>query len=83
MAAEIENCGWVFKIQCPLEWAQLAETADPAIRTCGVCLQSVYRCETDEQVAAHARLGHCVAIVKEPDDDDDDCWTLGQIVEVE
>ena len=80
MAAEIQNCGWVFKIQCPLQWEQLAETADPAVRTCGVCLQSVYRCETDDQVAVHAKLGHCVALyMPDPLPSDDDCCFLGEV----
>ncbi len=56
MESEIQNCGWVFKIQCPLKWEQLSETTDPAVRTCGTCLQNVYRCETDEQFAIHTLL---------------------------
>jgi len=82
MAAEIENCGWIFKIQCPLQWDQLAETADPAIRTCGSCLQNVYLCETGEQGVAHAQLGHCVALVQHHKDDED-CCTLGALMPVD
>lgn len=62
MAAEIQNCGWNYKIQCPRFWQHLASTPDPKVRTCGVCLQSIYLSETDDQAAAHAQLGHCVAV---------------------
>ena len=81
MAAEIKNCGWVFKVQCPLHWEQLAETADPAVRTCGVCLQQVYHCETPDEVAAHAKLGHCIALLQVLDKDDSTCW-LGEVEDV-
>jgi hypothetical protein len=64
MAAEIQNCNSIFKVQCPLHWEQLTETADLAVWTCGVCLQNVYLCETDEQLVAHAKLEHCVALVQ-------------------
>jgi hypothetical protein len=81
MSAEIQNCGWVFKVQCPQQWEQLAATADPTIRICGVCLQHVYHCDTPSEVTAHAKLGHCIALVQVQDDDDSTTW-LGEVEEV-
>lgn len=40
----------------------LATTADPDVRTCGVCLNHVYRSESEREIVEHASQGHCVAV---------------------
>jgi hypothetical protein len=63
----IQNCDWKFEFQCPRQWAQLALTDDPLVRTCAACLKDVHFCSSSDEVALHARLGHCVAVApKEP-----------------
>ena len=62
MMHEITNCTWKFKFQCPRMWSGLRETGDPKVRMCESCLREVHLCETDEEVAANAAKGNCVAI---------------------
>lgn len=73
---EIHNCGWKFRVQCPLRWDQLAETADPKVRQCGVCLCNVYWCDSAEQATAHAEQGHCIALHTAEEED----GTLGALM---
>jgi hypothetical protein len=62
MNGEIQNCAWQFDVQCPKLWDSLVPTDEEGVRVCDVCLKNVYRCNSDEEVAVHAKLGHCVAI---------------------
>jgi len=67
VAFTVDNCGWAFKFQCPRTWISLQPTRDARIRMCDVCLQPVFRCESDAEAADHARQGHCVAVrVEDP-----------------
>lgn len=88
MSFRIEGCTWEFKVQCPLNWAQLVSTDDEDVRVCEVCLRNVYRCHSEVELERHAQQGHCVAIqvsdevsVEDEDEDDDDL--IGLLIEVE
>ena len=59
---DVWNCPNAFEFVCPRYWESLEPTADPAVRHCGVCQQSVHRCTTPLEFVSHAELGHCVAI---------------------
>ena len=61
MTNEIRNCTVTF--QCPKLWARLTPTDDPKVRFCDYCLEQVHLVETEQQLARHAALGHCVAIL--------------------
>jgi len=78
--AYIENCTWKFEFQCPRQWAQLATTDDPQVRTCGACLKLVYYCQSRDEVADHARLGHCVAIAPDEPNAEE---LMGEVVRVD
>lgn len=62
MRHEIVGCSWKFKLQCPKRWEGLRETADSDVRLCESCLKEVFRCHTEEEVAARAQRGECVAL---------------------
>ena len=84
MSDPIQNCTWKFTIQCPREWSKLQSTPDAAVRFCETCLRQVYRCDTDAQVRAHVKAGHCVAIHRMWEQDaseqpDDESMYLGMI----
>jgi hypothetical protein len=55
------GCDSRYKRRCPLNWYQLAETQDPAIRDCGVCEQPVYLAKDSDEARRLAALGHCTA----------------------
>jgi hypothetical protein len=57
----IENCSWKFEVQCPRLWANLRKTDDPDVRLCETCLELVYLCRNDAEVAQRAAEGKCVA----------------------
>lgn len=57
----IRNCESAFRFKCPKRWEALAPTGTEGVRRCGACRRLVYRCETDEDVIAHAKAGHCIA----------------------
>ena len=78
--AFIQSCTWKFEFQCPRQWAQLATTDDPLVRTCGACLKDVYFCRSLDEVNDHARLGHCIAIVPEEPNASE---LMGEVVEVD
>lgn len=51
-----------FAYECTQRWDRLAPTGSDNIRHCDLCREHVYWCDTGDQVAEHARLGHCVAV---------------------
>jgi hypothetical protein len=57
----VRNCKSSFRFQCPQAWDELAPTASPEIRHCGVCDCDVFFCTTDDETIDHARAGHCIA----------------------
>lgn len=61
--ATIANCH--FKLQCDQPWEGMALTADSTVRHCLQCDKDVFHCTSLEEVAKHASLGHCIAIVPE------------------
>lgn len=71
----IQNCEVRFQFQCPKQWDALAETTEAGVRSCGQCQKRVYLCESTQEVARHAREGHCIAVprwVTSPRDFPDD-----------
>lgn len=60
---EILNCDKLFSFVCPKHWDELAVTEAEDERFCSQCNEKVYVCTTLEQMAAHARDRHCVALV--------------------
>jgi hypothetical protein len=81
MNGDIENCDWAFRIQCPQTWSGLAATGDPHVRTCGVCLKKVYRCDSREDVARHAALAHCIALFGASGGESEEADMLGEVIE--
>lgn len=61
MKQEIQNC--TVNFQCPKFWRGLTPTDDPKVRFCDYCFEQVHLVETEEQLAEHSALGHCVAIL--------------------
>lgn len=61
MEKEIRNC--TVNFQCPKYWGRLTPTDDPKVRFCDYCFEQVRLVETEEQLAEHSALGHCVAIL--------------------
>jgi hypothetical protein len=57
----VQNCGQAFRIRCPKQWAELAQTENPAARWCSVCERTVTFCQTDADVQRLSRAGECVA----------------------
>jgi len=57
----IRNCVVEFRKVCPLQWENLWQTSDPAVRHCETCKRDVHFCHTDEEALAHAKAGHCIA----------------------
>lgn len=58
----IQNCEVRFQFQCPKQWDALQPTSEPGVRACSQCQKSVYFCQSTEEVARHAQLGHCIAV---------------------
>lgn len=58
----IQNCEVRFQFQCPKQWDALQPTAEPGVRACSQCQKSVYFCQSAEEAAQHAQLGHCIAV---------------------
>lgn len=58
----VENCDAHFDFACPMEWGQLAETADPNIRACALCEEPVYYCTSIDEARGHAARKRCVAL---------------------
>jgi hypothetical protein len=57
----VRNCQPDFLFICPKNWETLNPTEQDGVRFCGVCNEQVFLCETDEEMIAHAKAGHCVA----------------------
>ena len=51
-----------FSYQCPRTWAELAPTADPAVRHCEGCGEAVHRCASLAEAEDHARSRRCISI---------------------
>ncbi|MFT3700481.1 MAG: TIGR02996 domain-containing protein [Kofleriaceae bacterium] len=62
----IENCAKLdvpkFAFQCPREWGGLQPTADPSVKFCTACRESVYYCTNVVDARGLAKKGKCVAI---------------------
>jgi len=58
----VENCDAHFDFACPMEWGQLAETADPNVRACNLCEEPVYYCTSIADARRHAFQKRCVAV---------------------
>jgi uncharacterized protein (TIGR02996 family) len=58
----VENCDAHFDFACPMEWGQLAETADPNVRACNLCEEPVYYCTSIAEAKQHAWQNRCVAV---------------------
>ena len=61
----IHNCRATFA--CPLSWSKLSPTTDPEIRACSTCQQNVFRCQGADEIEAHVKAGHCVAVFSDND----------------
>ena len=58
----VEACGAHFDFTCPMAWSELAETADPKVRACGLCEEKVYYCTSLEEARKHAWARRCVVV---------------------
>ena len=58
----VENCDAHFDFACPMEWGQLAPTADANVRTCALCEEPVYYCDSLAVARSHASRNRCVAL---------------------
>ena len=54
-----------FSYQCPRTWAELAPTANPRIRHCEGCGETVHRCNTLAEAESHAIARRCISIPAE------------------
>ncbi len=64
--ARVEGCdrtdSAVFEYACPERWADMASTADPAVRTCAVCEKGVRFVTSVDEAQQVALQGGCVAM---------------------
>lgn len=51
-----------FSFQCPERWETLDPTANPEIRSCPRCEETVRLCRTREEAESEARRGGCIAV---------------------
>ncbi|MBA3504129.1 MAG: TIGR02996 domain-containing protein [Myxococcota bacterium] len=58
----VENCDAHFDFACPMEWGQLTETRDAAVRACKLCEEPVYYCTSIMEARTHAFQNRCVAV---------------------
>lgn len=58
---DIENCASDWEFQCPKNWSALTETGTPNEHFCNTCKETVYFCETEEQLREHTKDRRCVA----------------------
>jgi uncharacterized protein (TIGR02996 family) len=61
----IENCGALWRFQCPKKWDQLEETENhsPEVRFCSACREYVVYCASVDMARSIAEtMGHCVVI---------------------
>ncbi len=57
----VENCGLSLH-PCPQRWNSLDATPAAGVRHCWACDRDVHYCQSIDELHAHARRGHCVAI---------------------
>jgi hypothetical protein len=67
--AALRNCGGGgplgkvrFSFQCPKRWEGLEPTANPDVRSCSRCEETVRLCRTREEAESEARRGGCIAV---------------------
>ena len=80
--AKIE-CQFAYK--CPQVWQLLDPTDQEGIRYCGECQREVFLCSSEEELRAHAKQGHCVAVgFSAPDEDlqeeDEKFFLVGDLI---
>ncbi len=75
--AKVVNCEPVFRFRCPNRWESLESTETSDVRYCEECDQYVYFCRSDEEIATHVELRHCVAFA--PPSVDESITTMGII----
>lgn len=64
-AGQVWHCGakdFLLRLECPMEWMQLAPTADTNIRHCDHCDRDVHFCTTPEEFIDAAKADRCVAL---------------------
>lgn len=76
-AAKVVNCEPVFRFRCPNRWESLEPTETNDVRYCEECDQNVYFCRSDDEIATHVELRHCVAFA--PPLIDESVTTMGII----
>lgn len=59
--ATIQNCPLKFHFQCSKQWMDLLPTEQATVRFCTDCQHEVFYCESNAEILAHARAGHCIA----------------------
>lgn len=63
-AAQFQQPKLRFQFECEQSWLLLQATDDPQVRYCDTCEHRVYRCDSVEEAAEHARRGHCIAVAR-------------------
>ncbi len=56
------TCDYQFEFLCPMDWEQLQSFPDGRGKYCDTCQRVVHVVETQEEFAAAARRGDCVAV---------------------
>ncbi|WP_166827833.1 hypothetical protein [Thalassoroseus pseudoceratinae] len=77
-SAKVVNCEPVFRFRCPNRWESLEPTETSDVRYCEECDQRVYFCRSDDEIATHVELRHCVAFAP-PTVDESSFTTMGII----
>ena len=72
-----------FRFKCPKDWRRLERTERDEVRYCQACEREVYLAATQEALAQHKALGHCVAVplrkVEGDRGDDEPHWAVGML----
>ena len=63
--AEISNCPVEFQVRCPRQWLELRPTDCREIRYCDECKKSVHLCKSEREAKEQARLGRCIALIRD------------------
>jgi uncharacterized protein (TIGR02996 family) len=58
----VEDCKVAPEFTCGVDWAELAPTTDPKLRTCTKCQQLVRYCTSEAEAMVHAGLGACLVV---------------------
>ena len=77
-AAKVVNCEPVFRFRCPNRWESLDRTETSDVRYFEESDQNVYFCRSDDEIAIHVELRHCVAFAP-PSVDETSFTTMGII----